>query len=465
METKVKASAPSFADDQRGAVAILFAMSLMALLLTIGVAVDLGRSQSVQAAIQNDLDAALLGAASQSMEPDEVKAAAKRFFNDNWRAKHGVDGEVLIDVSMSAERIVQGNISVDVPTSFMALAGFKNVKVRASSEIELASENLELALVLDVTESMMGAKIDALKSSAKALIDGAYAGPDAKDHVKIAIVPFGDHVNVGDANRNAPWMSVPLNSSEEKEHCYDTQDVIGTSNCRDETFTGDRDGVPFTYTSTVCDYQYGPTYNKCTTYTESQTWYGCAASRAYPLDTKDESWGTPVPGAMNVFCGTPLMTLSDDQEALKTYIDNLSVSGNTYIPAGLFWGWTTLSKEAPFEDAVGYGEKVDGMPVQKVMVLMTDGANTRSAYYAGNNHYAGDKVEANKITSELCTNIKDRGIVIYTVAFDVTDTEIKDILEQCATSPSKFYDADDSEELHTAFANIGSNLTPLRIAR
>jgi hypothetical protein len=131
----------------------------------------------------------------------------------------------------------------------------------------------------------------------------------------------------------------------------------------------------------------------------------------------------------------------------------------------LFWGWTVLSPGEPFGDARGYGEKIDGAPIEKVMVLMTDGANTRSPDYVANNHSSGDVALANERTAELCSNIKNKGIKIYTVAFDVGDAAIKEILRTCATSPSHFFDADDATELETAFTDIGASLSPLRIAR
>ncbi|MDX2308112.1 MAG: VWA domain-containing protein [Hyphomicrobium sp.] len=454
-----------FALDQRGAIAAVTAVCLMVLMLSIGLAVDMGRSQSVHAAIQNDLDAALLGSAAQSTDPSELQANAQKYFDANWRKNHGVEGAVAVTIETPEQNIVTGRITVDVPTSFMALAGIESVKVVATSEIELAGENLEMALVLDVTNSMAGAKLDALKASSQSLVETVYSKPHAEERVRISIVPFGDYVNVGTANRGAPWLSVPADTSNEVSYCYDTSDVIGQSNCRMETRQGDNDGIPFTYEAEVCDYQYGPTYNKCVTYTDSKTWYGCAASRDTPLDTKDEDWTTPVPGAMNTLCGNPLMPLSSDKDALTDYLGGLSTFGNTYIPAGLMWGWTTLTKEAPFNEATGSGEKVDGLPVKKVLVLMTDGANTRSPDYVNKHHGGTDVTQANAHTQELCTNIKAKGITVYTVAFDVTDPGIKDILETCASSPSKFFDASDSEELHTAFSTIGSNLAPLRIAR
>ena len=455
-----------FANARGGSIAVTFAMMLTTLLIATGLSIDYNRSITVQSNLQNDLDAAMLAAAQKSEDNNEIKAFAQRFFGDNWYDKYGLSGTVAVNVTKPEDNLLLGSISAKLPTTFMALTGKSEVDIKVESEIQMAAGNIEVALVLDVTDSMIGPKIEALKDSAIGLIDKAYENERSRDHVRVAIVPFADYVNVGDINRNAAWMDVPLDSETTTETCIDNyQEVVGTSNCRMETYTYDRDGVPVTYQAEVCDYQYGPPTNRCFNTTNTVRWYGCAASRDYPLDVTDDQWGIPVPGAMNVGCGAPLMELTNDDAALRQRIEDITTFGNTYIPAGLFWGWTALSPQEPFATAKGYGEKVDGAAVEKVMVLMTDGANTRSPNYVSKNHSGWDVALANDRTAELCTNIKASGIKIYTVAFDVDDIAVKDMLRACASSDSQFYDAEDATELETAFANIGANLSPLRIAR
>jgi Flp pilus assembly protein TadG len=459
--------AARFHANTDGSVAVIFALCLMSLLVSAGLAIDFGRSASLRTSLQNDLDAAILGAAVNETELSAIRTAAEKHLKDNWAAKYEIEAAtVTLTVEKPTETTIAGAAQVRVPTTLMALAGISNVDVRVTSQIELASENVELALVLDVTDSMAGAKIEALKTSANSLIDKAYANEKSAEHVKVAIVPFADYVNVGDINRNASWISVPLDSEEVRETCIDNyREVTGTSNCRTVPYTYDRDGVSVTVDTQVCDYEYGPPQNRCFTNTYYTRWYGCAASRDYPLDVNDTDWDVPVPGAMNVSCGAPGLELTNDVDALKQRINDITTFGNTYIPAGLFWGWAVLSPEEPFSGAREYGAKIDGVPVQKVMVLMTDGANTRSPIYANGNHAGNDVTLANQRSEELCTNIKAKGIKIYTVAFEVADLGIKDILRDCASAPSNFFDADDSSELQTAFENIGANLSPLRIAR
>lgn len=456
----------TFGKDNGGSVMVIFAIMLTTLMIAGGIAVDYSRSVNVHTSLQNDLDAGLLAGAKQSDEASVIKEVAQHYVTDNWRNKLGVSGLVEIEVNKPDPSRVRGTITVDVPTTLMALAGISSVPVTVSSEIQMAGENIEVALVLDVTDSMIGTKIEALKRSATELVEKAFENEQSREHVRIALVPFADYVNVGEINRNASWIDVPLDTESTSESCIDDyREVTGTTNCRMETFSYDRDGVTVTGESQVCDYEYGPPSRRCFTTTYLNRWYGCAASRDYPLDVRDEQWDVRVPGAMNVGCGAPGMELTNDDAALKQRIDDITTFGNTYIPAGLFWGWTVLSSQAPFTSAKTYGEIVDGVPVQKIMVLMTDGANTRSPNYVGKNHAGSDVALANARTAELCTNIKSAGIKVYTVAFDVTDDSVKDMLSDCATSPQQFYDAENAAELETAFANIGANLSPIRIAQ
>lgn len=452
-----------FAGERDGGVAVLFGLSLVGLSLAAGLALDYARAFSVESALRSDLDAAVLGAASNMSDPGAVQAAASAYFDENWKLKHGVSN-VSLTVVKTADNKLTGTATATVPTTLMRLGGFNTIDLRAVSEVEVAGGNVELSLVLDTTGSMAGSKLDGLKLAAKSLIETAYEAPDADEHVKIGIVPFGQYVNVGMENRSAPWMSVPPDADIAQHYCGNVSGpILTTTNCRTETVHTYQDGQPYSYDQQVCDHTYGPPTYQCSDWTDHIAWYGCAGSRANPLDTLDENYATPVPGLMNTGCGSPIQKLTNDQTLLNDKIDALVASGDTYIPTGLMWGWTLLSHIAPFDDALDYGARVDGKKVKKVMVLMTDGFNTLSPLYP--NHNGGDTALANNLTAELCVNIKSKEIELYTVAFEVNDNSIKDILETCASSSSKFFDARDSSELVAVFRNIAKDFTPLRLAR
>ena len=102
---------------------------------------------------------------------------------------------------------------------------------------------------------------------------------------------------------------------------------------------------------------------------------------------------------------------------------------------------------------------------------MTDGANTQSIAdqpnqfgFNGLYHWQNDVEDANTVTSTLCENIKNENILIYSIAFDVTDAHTNNLLRNCANKPSQFYSAANASELSLAFQNIGEELAAVRLS-
>jgi len=68
--------------------------------------------------------------------------------------------------------------------------------------------------------------------------------------------------------------------------------------------------------------------------------------------------------------------------------------------------------------------------------------------------YVNDRQEA------LCNAIKADDIEIYVVRFRDGDA---DLMRDCATSPSHYFEADNASQLAAAFAAIGSGIGQLRL--
>lgn len=70
--------------DQRGGVAIIFALSLLVLFMLIGLAVDTARYQNIAGRMQQALDGASLAAAKLLSDPNitdsEIKERAKAYY-------------------------------------------------------------------------------------------------------------------------------------------------------------------------------------------------------------------------------------------------------------------------------------------------------------------------------------------------------------------------------------------------
>jgi len=453
--------------DERGSVAMVFALSLLVLAIASGIAMDYARSVSTTSSLQQDLDSTLLFVARAKLQSGEehfnAQAAAENYIRSLRRQKH-----INVPVRVALNEIRQGAYKAiakaDVPTTFSRIVGVSKLAVEVAAEVELGEQPVEVSLVLDNTGSMQGAKMDALKAAAKSLVETAYKPERAAQNVRIGLVPFAQYVNVGLTNRSAPWLSVAADTSvSEPEQCYDTNPVTGSSNCRIEQRSYVSDGLTLTYDQEVCDYTYGPPQHICYTPVTTNTWHGCVGSRPYPLETLDEQYDTKIPGIMNAFCSSEVSPLTNDTGLLNGRIDAMVAAGETYIPGGLIWGWRLLSKQAPYTEAKGYDERVYGLKTRKLLVLMTDGMNTLSPTYPW--HSGTDTNLANSLTSELCTNIKAKGITIYSVAFDVDDDNVKDLLKSCASGDKKYFDAGNGGELDAAFREIAQDFSPIRIAR
>jgi hypothetical protein len=68
-------------------------------------------------------------------------------------------------------------------------------------------------------------------------------------------------------------------------------------------------------------------------------------------------------------------------------------------------------------------------------------------------------------TTEVCDNIKDAGIIIYTITFQVSSSSTRNLMRDCASSPDNYFNSPSNSELESAFRAIGQELSNLRIGR
>ena len=121
------------------------------------------------------------------------------------------------------------------------------------------------------------------------------------------------------------------------------------------------------------------------------------------------------------------------------------------------WGWRTLDSRAPFQEAAGRNDN----ETDKIMIVMTDGANTRSKN--GRFHEGQSQANADNQAQRLCTSIKNENITVYTIAYEVGDTTTENLLRDCASDADKYFDATNAGDLMEAFDVIAASLTELRI--
>ncbi|NNE57858.1 MAG: VWA domain-containing protein [Hellea sp.] len=457
-----------YLNETSGQFAIMFSVATTALLIGAAVAVDISGVQKNKARLQVLTDIAVLAAAAERTDnKGELKKIAKAAIDAN----NATGLKVKIKVSKTDNTIiVEGNS--EYRTQMMGLIGVKKLSLDSVSVSPISYDSpLNIALVLDTTQSMSGANMEALKSASEILLDvfDDDDDDDGPNDVQIGVVPYSNYVNIGMSNRYKPWMDVPEDgTSYGTETCYMTRDLI-SQDCTSSTYTDTcyNDSGPYscTKTSWTCTNKvYGPEYEKCNTPSSTKTWRGCVGSRDNPHHKAPNYSGRKFPGIVNVWCGSEILDLTSNLDAVEAKINSLNANGYTYIPAGLAWGWRMLDPDLPL------GGLTNAEPDRKrALILMTDGANT--VRLSAPNHYTdAAKVysdSTNDLTEELCTAIKSAGIEIYSVAYKLGsgDPDATQMIKDCATSPSHTFNADNQDELEAAFEDIGRSLFEVRLSR
>ncbi len=471
-----------FFKDEQGNIAVTFAVCLFVLLLGVGVAVDFSGLSSKNSKYQNMADAAVL-AASKSGEED--KEALRKIVTDVINLNNISDDTVAVNVKLDKP----GHVSVELHGSYkpviMSLFGKSTLNVNATAQAPLSSYvAINVALVLDTTWSMNGAKMTSLKAAAIDMVTSLEA--TGSETLRVSVIPFSQYINVGLSHRNANWLSDTTDYTETfDEVCSLESPVIGTTNCRQvdvparaaipskPATTCYNDGVPYSCggeeaqsarpagTQEVCDDVLGLAQNVCKTPGPSNNvWRGCVGSRDAPWDQRAEFTSRLIPGLFNISCGTEIQTLTKDFSAIKSTIASLDANGETYLPSGLLWGWRALMPSQPLNEAAT-GQSASKR--RNIMVLMTDGANTKSKI--GIRHTGNDGDAANDLSRALCREIKASDVEVFTIAYEFGDVEAKNILRNCATNNSMFFDARNAADLQRAFESIGEILLTVRLTQ
>ncbi len=120
----------------------------------------------------------------------------------------------------------------------------------------------------------------------------------------------------------------------------------------------------------------------------------------------------------------------------RIYINNLNPGGNTDSGQPTVKAYTSLA--AGSENAAHQAR--NGQIPTKIILLMTDGENNVAS--------------ADQTTLSACTNAKNDGMLIYTVAL-MAPPAGQSLLSQCASGPTYYFEAENTQQLVDAFKAIG----------
>ncbi|MGE4314495.1 MAG: pilus assembly protein TadG-related protein [Pseudobdellovibrionaceae bacterium] len=483
----------SYIRHTAGATALVFALTIPVVLGSVGMAVDLSFGYLIKQRLSHALDAAAVAAAASEVEGEDLTAKVNQFIDQNYPDDSiGKVHDVKV-VPNGNDLYVSASASYD--TMFATFLGIKQFEVSTSTTVTRNIVGLEVVLVLDVTGSMDSAyyddqqrryikNIETLRTASTNFVNLLFSSSIYDDTVKIGMVPYSTTVNVGPYGLGLDLDGDP----------YDT------------AFVHNEEG--FSYYNPQA-----PEYNPQANVSENSSsyknqWRGCILEHDYSEDTEDSTdgwtwepyrhtyryaqnnyyrqlssrckstdrWGrctgyyynwewSDLQGSRNENCPKAhIVPLTSDKDALNYEIAKLKADGNTSGNIGMVWGYRVISPEFPFKEGVAF----DDPKWRKAVVMMTDGDNTVNNIYTPYGGYTQSSVRSvttmNDRFAETCQNMKDDGILIYTVTFTsgISDNT-KDYYRECASDESKYYDAPSQTDLLNAFNAISKELSNIYI--
>ena len=445
-----------FRSNNSGNIAIVFALMAVVLMLAIGAAVDISRWLHARDQTLAAVDAALLAGGrhlqTNSTDTAGAMAAAQLFYKQDTASRLPVTGDTISFAVGGDGMSMSASGTAYMPMIFLQLANIPKLPLISKAQTQFATaqlatggnggQNIEVAMMLDITGSMAGQKLTDMQASASNLINIVVWADQSQFTSKVAIVPFSEDIRLPNTTALGKARSASLASS---------KSVSRT-----------------TYYLSDCAVERTGTQK----YTDAAPGSGQYVMGHY---TSTYTGTTTKKGVCTIPVGAEVMPLSSDKTALLAKISGLSAGGGTAGHLGTAWAWYTLSPNWaslwPTSTPAAYGSA----NLEKIAILMTDGEYNTQYSSAGisvnQNSYPTCSSAANGCSTTqaraLCTAMKAQGIVIYTVGFDLGGNQTAiDTLTQCATDPAKFYNAaNDGSQLQQAFTDIALKLSSLFLSK
>ena len=352
----------SFLRGEDGSVSVMGLILFGIMIIFAGVAIDFMRSEQERITMQATIDRAVLAAA-----PLDESRDAREVVESYLRAADIDPDTVRIqsyDEPHATRVTAHGEASVD--SMFLDLFGMNVMQASVAGQAQEAKWDLEVSLVLDVSGSMWNdngtvldenQKLTKLKTAAvdfaRELFDTAAADGTL---TTITVIPYNGKVNAG--SEVGSWFELS------DEHSFSR--CVVWSDPADFEETDITLGLPLermAHYSYAWDDTYREWYNN---------WHGAIGNPTCPTDDTAAilPWAT---------------TLAE----VQTHVESFTAGGYTAIPLGVKWGAAFLDPSMqPQMDAMvasgavssgytAFPSEFDATGVRKVLVVMTDGANTK----------------------------------------------------------------------------------------
>lgn len=455
-----------FVRDDSGTAVIIGGLLAAAGMILTSISMEYGRAVSHKIELQQALDAATIAVCTAGTQSSDavIKAHLNAALEPTGRKVGDGDDDIkLTNAEMNAAGEIKPTLTSSISTpmlkfplfSWMSMDSVDELTVEVTSGVACGSKRLELALMLDVTGSMCwndpygrgqsnscgsgraNNKLTSMKDAVYDVLD-IFGGHMTAGATKIGLVPFSEAVNVGDLADDVRGF-LPSGTSSQ----YGVKERY--------QYVKNWRGGTRTWKASEC----------VTERTGSQAYTNAPPSSDRVGIFYSNSSGTCKPSA-------EILPLTTNADTIRSKVSGLKGGGGTAGHIGAAWAWYLVSKDWGYLWPQSQVEEKNDEELTKAVILMTDGEFNRE-YCDGvlsNKIYSCSRYNAKSKTQAkaLCDAMKQDGVVVYTVGFQVPNYNVNNpssqqqLLMDCASDPTKFFFPYNGEALRAAFQEIGRQL-------
>jgi Flp pilus assembly protein TadG len=399
-------SCSALVGDRQGNFGLMAALLLPVLLASGGVAIDVTNMMMAKNHLQDATDSAALAASSALANEAATQAQAKLMAMEfvktqmqNWKSS-GMSPEELTAFN---EAFSKGT-SIEIIEQKAALGNAKSYDVTVKSKFSLPLNGMTRLLGRDTAEV--------------AAVSKSFGSAEAKNALSMFLVL--------DRSGSMAWKTNAIDST--KTSC----------NIYEESYWPNAKWKTPCYVSKIASLKLAVA--------NLLTQLKVADPTSFYVRTAGVSYNDKQDSAGSLDWGT---TKSLD------YVNALAATGGTDSSGAFKAAVTALLKTGKNSEEKIHTAKNGQTAPKKYIVFMTDGENN---YYQGRS----DDKTSDAQTKESCREAKDNGIEVFAVAF-MAPTRGQNLLKDCATDKSHYFQAEDSAALVAAFKTIGEKASELSV--
>ena len=412
---------PGFASTTRrfgvsrdGHAGIMFSVLALPLILAIGFVIDFAQANRYRSELQNVADAvALTAVRGLPISETQGQQNGTTLYESLMASIRA--GLISDDVKIVFETTPELKAYVEIIASAKGLfgnnLGLGIIRFEVNAQAVLGANETEIAMVLDLSASMVTAKIKALGNSMSSFEKAIMETAPAMERLRIAVVPFSQTVTL------PPYAA---------SYLTDPKEALAASSLP---------GTCFAAINTAQDVSATPPSGR--DFKLLQNYARCMSEQAFGLT---ESF-TQYRALANALKNPPAWRATWRGQEAGPY-------WGTSIYLGASWANRLLSQSWAPHLPVSAAPRSPNK-ASKFAVIMTDGEQKEIDSYP--------QAQADAMLIATCNSMRANNIEVFTVGF-ATTTASNTLLRQCAGSTANALSASNDAELRAAFERIGRTI-------